>query len=131
MTVTGLIKSSKAFKEKLKFRKKKMEKHKIASCPTLNVLLKEEIPELLEVKDVNVEHLEDSKINFDRYILEGVVKYRWKPNQFDIDVKVHANDIQALLAFKKSSSRTKTISHCTAFFKHNHCVLDQNKKKEK
>ena len=108
-----------------------MEKHKIASFPTLNVLLKEEIPELLEVKDVNVEHLEDSKINFDRYILEGVVKYRWKPNQFDIDVKVHANDIQALLAFKKSSSITKTISHCTAFFKHIHCVLDQNKKKEK
>jgi hypothetical protein len=53
-----------------------MEIHKIASCPTLNLLLKEEHPELLEVKDVNVEHLEDPKINFDRYILEGVVKYR-------------------------------------------------------
>jgi hypothetical protein len=90
-----------------------MEIHKIASCPTLNVLLKEENPEVLEVKDVNVEHLEDPKINFDRYILGGVVKYRWVPNQFDIDAKVLANDIQALLAFKKSSSRTKIISHCT------------------
>jgi hypothetical protein len=57
MTATELIKYSKAFKEKLKFRKKKMEIHKIASFPTLNFLLKEEHPELLEVKDVNVEHL--------------------------------------------------------------------------
>jgi len=61
MTVTGLIKCSKAFKEKLKFRKKKMEIHKFASCPTLNVLLKEENPGIPEVKDVNVEHLEDPK----------------------------------------------------------------------
>jgi len=68
------------------------------------------------------------KINFDCYILEGVVKYTWVPNQFDIDVKVLANDIQALLAFKKSSSRTKIISHCTTIFKHIRCVLDQNKK---
>jgi hypothetical protein len=101
MTVTGLIKYSKAFKEKLKFRKKKTEIHKITSCPTLNLLLKEEIPELLEVKDVNVEHLEDSKINFDRYILEGVVKYRWIPNQFDIDVKVLVNDISGTAGLQK------------------------------
>jgi len=93
-----------------------MEIHKIASCPTLNVLLKEQNPELLEVKDVNVEHLEDLKINFDRYILESVVKYRWVPNQFDIDFKVPANDIQALLASKKSPSRTKIISHRTTNF---------------
>jgi hypothetical protein len=107
-----------------------MEIHKIASCPTLNVLLKEEIHERLEVKYVNVEHLEDPKINFDRYILEGAVKCRWVPNQFDIDIKVLANDIQALLAFNESSSRTKTISHCTTVFKHIHCVLDQNKKRK-
>jgi len=93
-----------------------MEIHKVASCPTLNVLLKEENPELLEVKDANAEHLKDPKINFDRYTLEGVVKYRWVPNQFDIDVKVLANDIQALLAFKKCSSTTNTISHCTTIF---------------
>jgi len=103
-----------------------MEIHTIASCQVLNFLLKEENLELLEGKDVNVEHLEDPKINFDCYIVEGVVKYSWVPKQFDIDVKVLANDIQELLAFKKSSSRTKTISHCTTIFKHIHCVLDQN-----
>jgi len=108
-----------------------MEIHKIASCQALNFLLKEGNPELLEVKDVNVEHLEDSKINFDCYILEGVVKYSWVPNQFGIDVKVLANDIPELLAFKKSSPRTKPISHCNTIFKHVHCVLDQNKKKNK
>jgi hypothetical protein len=103
-----------------------MEIHKIASCPTLNVHPKVENPELLEVKDVNVEDLEDPKINFDRYILEGVIKYRWVPKKFNIDVKVLANDIQALLAFKKSSSKAKIISHCTTIFKHIICVLDQN-----
>jgi hypothetical protein len=52
-----------------------MEIHRVASCPTLNVLLKEENPNYLKVKEVNVEHLEDPKTNFGRYILEGVVKY--------------------------------------------------------
>ena len=107
-----------------------MDIHKTASCPTVNVLLKEENLELLEVKDVNVEHFEDPKINFDRYILEGVVKYSLVRKQFDIDVKVLANDIQALLAFKKSSSRTKIICHCTKTFRHIHCVVDQNKKRK-
>jgi hypothetical protein len=116
MAVNGLIKCSKLFKEKLKFGKKQMEIHKIAPCPTFNVLLKEENPELLEVKNVDVEHLEDLKINFERYILESVVKYMWAPNQFDIDIKVFANDIQALLAFMKCSSRTKIISHCSTNF---------------
>ncbi|XP_068250216.1 protein FAM200C-like [Palaemon carinicauda] len=81
-----------AFKEKLRLWKGKIERGKTASFPLMNPFLEdEEDASLLDVQSVIVGHLEKLSEEFDWYILDGELheKYRWVRRPFD----VHAEDL--------------------------------------